>query len=275
MRAETRLRNCVHRSLPIDLAANVPHFLIAHSHGGNIALYALCDPAAEERSYRGCRSVDSFSGREEEGLRESGPDLLLHRIPGLGLAGRRAHSPSHLAERGVAPGNRGNRRLHVVDRACRPASASGRDDREGSATADLAPERLWIARMTGDEATSSLQTGSLPEPSWRRYSCFSSGPTWAEKIGDSSLRISCLANGGRDGNRPLVLAFGSSFGWTWVGSGALELHHRERHRWLILLWGLCPVASGACSLCRRARGTIGFRSLDSPRPAFRPRARHV
>ena len=80
-------------------ASDTRHFVIAHSHGGNIALYALRDPAVRERITGVATLATPFLIARERNLGSIGQVLQL-RIRGLGLAGRCGTIRYSVAKRG-------------------------------------------------------------------------------------------------------------------------------------------------------------------------------
>jgi hypothetical protein len=226
-------------------AAGTQHFLVAHSHGGNIALYALRDPTARGR-VTGVATLSTpflIARRRDLGTR----GLVLFCIGFLGwgwLAGelvRRLIWPS--AEWIPAILGTGLFMLltGLVMWLWRQAGTVEKDLKLAD---DLPQGRLWIARIPGDEATSGLQAAQFAGIIVAQiHLSFVRAIAWAERTGGSSSWISFWRVAGGLAVAVFIWVLGTFLGvdersapvlWSFIiaiGIGAL-----------IILWGLLPQA---------------------------------
>ena len=224
--------------------AGARHFLVAHSHGGNIALYALRDPAVLERITGVATLATPFLIARKRDLGTRG--LILFCVGFLGwswLAGE-------LIRRFFWPGaeflppivGTGLFMLFTVLIA-RLQKRAGKVA-EGLRLAAPAQERLWIARMSGDEATAGLQTGQFAATIVAQIQLFFvRANDWAERTAASSWQVSIWRVAGGLAVAVVFWAVGTLIGvddrpapvlWSFIlaiGIGAL-----------IILWGVLPQA---------------------------------
>ena len=148
------------RILEESIDADVRHFLIAHSHGGNIALYALRDPEVGRRIAGVATLSTPFLIARRRDLGKGGETVVVLALQTLGVFA------GYLAYRFMWPNAFF---AGVAAFALFAALAFGflalkkRVDRvvgEMELTTPAA-ERLWIGRIAGDEAAAGLQTGQL------------------------------------------------------------------------------------------------------------------
>lgn len=155
--AALQLRETLAAGPPPD--PGVRHFLVAHSHAGNLALYALRDPDVRKRITGLATLATPFLIAGRRDLGPEGKKVFVLELVALGaLAGLLTNLvwPSALIAGAVAAG------VFVLS-ACWFAYL---DARLNQVIADmqlpvLEPEQLWIGRLIGDEAAAGLQTGQL------------------------------------------------------------------------------------------------------------------
>jgi hypothetical protein len=238
--AAEKLRACI----AADSASgpDTRHFLVAHSHGGNIALYALRDPAVRERIAGVATLATPFLIARRRDLGIQGLSLFCVGFLGWGWLGgeliRRLMWPSA----GWLPAILGAA-LFMLLTVCvmRLWQRAGKVAEDLQLTAP-AQGRLWIARMSGDEATAGLQTGQFAGTIVAQMQLFFvRANAWAERTGGSSWRTSLWRVAGGLAVAVLFWAVGRYIGvddrsapvlWTFIiaiGIGAL-----------IILWGLLP-----------------------------------
>ena len=224
-------------------SADTRHFLIAHSHGGNIVLYALRDPTARGR-VTGVATLSTpflIARRRDPGTR--GLPYFCIGFLGWGwLAGeliRRFIWPSAEWLPAIVGAGLFMSLTGLVWRLWRQAGKVAEDLKLAD---DLPPGRLWIARMPGDEAASGLQTAQFAGIIVAQiHLFFVRAITWAERIGGSSISFWRVAGGlviavffwalgtllGVDDRSALVL-------WSFIIAIGIGM--------LIILWGLLPQA---------------------------------
>jgi MFS family permease len=219
---------------------NTRHFLVAHSHGGNIALYALRDPVVRERIAGVATLATPFLIARRRDLGAQGRSLFCVGFLGWGwLASaliRRFMWPS--AE--WLPAILGTAFFMLLT-----VLVTWLWHRAGKVAEDLqlhapAQGRLWIARMSGDEATAGLQTAQFAGTIVAQMQLsFVKANAWAEKTGRNSWWISVWRVAGGLAVAVLFWGVGTYLGvddrsapvlWTFIiaiGIGGL-----------IILWGL-------------------------------------
>lgn len=220
-------------------AADTRHFLIAHSHGGNIALYALRDPTVRERIIGIATLATPFLIARKRDLGTQGLVLFCVGFLGWGwLAGeliRRFIWP----EADWLPAIVGTSLFMLMT-----VLVAWLAHRAGKVAKDLqlavpAQGRLWIARISGDEATAGLQTAQFAGTIVAQIQLFFvRAYAWAERTGASSWRRSYWRVAGG-----LVVALLS-----WAVGKLLGADDRPPVLWgvlvaigigvLIILWGL-------------------------------------
>jgi hypothetical protein len=227
-------------------AADVRHFLVAHSHGGNIALYALRDPIVRERvTGVATLSTPFLIARRRSNLETR--DLILFCIGFLGwgwLAGeliRRLIWPSAdwipaLVGTGLF--------MLLTGLVMSLWRQAGTVEKELELPADLPQGRLWIARIPGDEAASGLQTALFAGIIVARiHLLFVQANARAETIGRSSSWISFWRVAGGLAVAVSFWALGTLLGvddrsapvlWSFIIAIGIGV--------LIILWGLLPQA---------------------------------
>jgi hypothetical protein len=220
-----RLRNQLLANPTSD--PGVRHFLVAHSHGGNIALYALRDPDVRNRIAGVATLATPFLIAGRRDLGSEGKTILVLELVALGaLAGILAYVvwPSALIAGAVAAGA-----------FALPAYwFAYLDARVDQVIADmqlpvLEPEQLWIGRLIGDEAAAGLQTGQLT--GWAAahvHRWFGRAYARAEKSGASQEGRSL----------GLVLAGLGLVGLTWLAGERISVTERPA----FVLWSFIAVA---------------------------------
>lgn len=225
-------------------AADTRHFLVAHSHGGNIALYALRDPAVRERITGVATLATPFLIARRRDLGTQGLSLFCVGFLGWGwLAGeliRRLTWPS--AE--WLPAIVGTALFMLLT-----VLVVRLWQRAGKVAEDLqlavpAQGRLWIARMSGDEATAGLQTGQFAGTIVAQIQLFFvRANARAEKTGGSSWRISFWRVAGGLAVAVLFWAVGRYFGVDDRSAPVLSTFIIAIGiGGLTILWGLLPQA---------------------------------
>jgi hypothetical protein len=220
------------------------HFVVAHSHGGNIALYALRDPEVRKRIAGVATLATPFLIARKRDLGVGSSSLLIAGlVPWFWLAG-------DLISRFIWP-SAGLLPL-VVAGIFFMLSAALIGLREWGAdklAEDLelttpAQGRLWIARMSGDEATAGLQTAHFAGTIVAQIQLFFvRANEWAERSGASSWQTSVWRVAAGLAVAVLFWAVGTLFGvddrsapvlWGFIVGIAIGA--------LIILWGLLPQA---------------------------------
>jgi len=225
-------------------ALDTKHFLVAHSHGGNIALYALHDPEVRERIAGVATLATPFLNARRRDLGAKGITLfcvgaLLWAVL-AGYLARRFLWPSAAFLDPVFVGVGlwflfTWLVLHHWKRAGRVA--------EGLRLARPERERLWIARMSGDEASAALQTGQLIGTIVARvHLLFVRANAWAERTARESKRSPIVRIAGGLGVAFLFGGLVRSFGGDeapspilWGGITGIAIGT------LIILWGMLPL----------------------------------
>jgi hypothetical protein len=231
------------------LADSVPvtdarHFLIAHSHGGNIALYALRDSTVRERVTGVATLATPFLIARKRDLGTRG--LIVFCVGFLGwswlvgeLVRRFAWPSAELLPPVIGTG------LFIL----LSAVTIRLEQRAGKVAEDLqlaapASGRLWIARVSGDEATAGLQTGQFAATIVAQIQLFFVRTNeWAERVAASSWRVSMGRVAGGLAVVALFWAIGRLIGvdgrsapvlWSFLIAIGIGI--------AVVLWGLLPQA---------------------------------
>jgi len=185
--AVTRLRDALAHDQPV---AGTHHFLIAHSHGGNIALCALRDPNIRTGiAGVACLATPFLIAKPRE-MGTLAENIIVGGLLAwsvlVAIVFTRLLGMSDLIMSAVTT----ILTIFLIQRfvvlRARAEAVAGEMQ-----LASPAPERLWIGRIAGDEAAAGLQTGQLVAwfVAWvlrvfvRTYS-------WAEDMGAGSLGAS-------------------------------------------------------------------------------------
>jgi hypothetical protein len=186
--AAARLRE---RILGDPVPEGTRHFVVAHSHGGNIALYALGDPQVRKRITGVATLATPFLIARKRDLGRHGLILFCAGFAVWTLLAaifvRRLFWPD--AE--FLPPVVGTAAFLLMATVMVKLAT-----RAGTAAAELklhppAPGRLWIGRMSGDEAAAGLQTGHLAATVVAQINLFlARAYERAERTGASSWRTS-------------------------------------------------------------------------------------
>lgn len=225
-------------------AADARHFFVAHSHGGNIALYALRDPAVRERITGVATLATPFLiARKRDFGRQGLNPLYVGLLPWSWLVAELIHRFIWPSAQFLTPLGTVVIFMLLVRLVVWLERGAGKVAEDLQLTSP-AQGRLWIARMSDDEATAALQAGQFAATIVAQINLFFfRANEWAEKIGASSWRISGWRVAGGLAIAVLFWTVGKFLGvddrsapvlWGFIiaiGIGAL-----------IILWGLLPQA---------------------------------
>ena len=169
------------------MAEGARHFLVAHSHGGNIALYALRDPQVRERITGVATLATPFLIAKKRDLGNQG---LILFCAGLSVW---CFLAAVLIRRFFWPGAELLPPILGASLFLLLTWLIVRHHQRAGTIAEqlqLHPPlhgRLWIGRMSGDEATAGLQTGHLAATVVAQINLFfARAYEWSEQTGTAS-----------------------------------------------------------------------------------------